>query len=294
MHRIHRLGSRALGLSLLAAAVAIGVVGSSAEATLFFTDDFAYSNGDLAGNAGGTGWQAGSLWTGGAGSTGNQVANPLPGTSGKSIQISSNTAETTRPLGATYTSGGTTTYYISFAFNASPFQGFEAGQYAGVSVFLAADRSNNLFAGMPGSSGALGFDWTNRFDPSASGANGTTYLALLEIKPGTAANTTNVNMFVTTDLLMSGAALAASTPWVAAGDDPDFSFDSVGISGSYTTGTISIAGLAMADNPNEAVSFTQTAVPEPATAVLLGAAAAGILAVRCRPRKIGTGVIFPR
>ena len=85
-----------------------------------------------------------------------------------------------------------------------------------------------------------------------------------------------MNMYATTDLLMSGAALAASTPWVAAGDDPDFSFDSVGIAGSYSTGTISIAGLAMADNATEAVSFTQTAVPEPSTAVLLGAAAAGV------------------
>jgi hypothetical protein len=129
---------------------------------------------------------------------------------------------------------------------------------------------------MPGSSAALGFDWTGRFDPSASGVNGSTYLVLLEIKPGTAEDTTNVNMYATTDLLMSGAALAASTPWVAAGDDPDFSFDSVGIAGSYSTGTISIAGLAMADNATEAVSFTQTAVPEPSTAVLLGAAAAGV------------------
>lgn len=245
-----------------------------------FSDDFAYADGDLAGNDGGTGWLtiegAVSAWSGGEGSNGNRVANPLPGMSGKSIQISSVSAETSRPLSTTYTSGGATTYYISFAFNAAPFQGFDAGAYAGVSVFLASDRSNNLLGGMPGSSGALGFDWTGRFDPSASGVNGTTYLALLEIKPGTAEQTTNVNMYATTNLLMSGAALAASTPWVAAGDDPNFSFDSVGIAGSYGTGTISIAGLAMADNPNEAVSFTQTAVPEPSTAVLLGVAAAGV------------------
>lgn len=282
MHRIHRRGPQARRLYLLAAAVAIVVAGSSAEAALLFSDDFSYANGDLAGNGGGTGWQAASVWNGGVGSAGNQVANPLPGTSGKSIQISTNTGETSRPLNATYTSGGATTYYISFAFNASPFQGLNLGQYAGVAVFLAADRANNLLGGMPGGSAALGFDWTNRFDPSAAGVNGATYLALLEIKPGTAAGSTNVNLYATTDLSTSGAALASSTPWVAAGDDPSFSFDSVGISGSYSSGTISLAGLAMADNPNDAVSFTQTAVPEPAAAVM-GVAVAGILAA-CRKR----------
>jgi hypothetical protein len=280
MHRFDRRVPQPLGLAFLAAIVAIGFTSSSARAELFFSDDFAYANGDLAGNDGGTGWLTvegnGIAWSGGGGPSGNQVANPMPGMSGKSIEISRNTPETSRPLSTTYTSGGATTYYISFAFNAAPFQGFESGEYAGVSFFLASDRSNNLFAGMPGSSGALGFDWTGRFDPSASGVNGTTYLVLLEIKPGTAADTTNVNMYATTDLLMSGAALAASTPWVAAGDDPNFSFDSVGIAGGYSTGTIGIAGLAMADHPNEAVSFTQTAVPEPSTAVLLSVAAAGV------------------
>jgi hypothetical protein len=208
------------------------------------------------------------------------VANPLPGTSGKSIQIASGADETLRSLDATYTSGATT-FYLSFLFNASPFQGFNAGQYAGLSIFLAADRANNnLLGGMPGSSGALGFDWTQRFDPSTNGVNGATYLTLLEIKPGTSAgltNVTSINMYVTTDLSTSGTALAASTPWVAAGDDPGFSFDSVGIAGSYSTGTIGLAGLAMADNPDEAVSFTQTAVPEPSTVALL-VVAAGILA----------------
>lgn len=269
---------RPLGLAFLAAIVAIGFASSPAKAELFFSDDFAYANGDLAGNNGGTGWLTGSSWSGEEGPTGNQVANPLPGMSGKSIRITSVSEETSRPLSTTYTSGGATTYYISFAFNAAPFQGLDAGAYAGVSFFLASDRANNLLGGMPGSSGALGFDWTNRFDPSASGVDGTTYLVLLEIKPGTAAETTNVNMYATTDLLMSGAALAASTPWVAAGDDPNFSFDTVGIAGSYGTGTISIAGLAMADNPNAAVSFTQTAVPEPSTALLLGVAAVGVWA----------------
>ncbi len=275
-------------LSLLAALLSLGVA-NPAEAALLFSEGFAYANGDLAGNNGGTGWLSGSAWSGSTGSTGNLVANPLPGTSGNSIQIASNASETSRPLNTTYTSGGATTFYLSFLFNAAPFQGFELGQYAGVSLFLAADQSNGLLAGMPGSSGAFGFDWTGRHDPSASGVGGTTYLTLLEIKPGTSAeitNVTNVNMYVTTDLSMSGTALASSTPWVAAGDDPSFSFDSVGIAGSYTTGTIGIAGLAMADNPNEAVSFAQAAaIPEPGTWAAATLLAGGAAFMRWRKRR---------
>lgn len=89
-------------------------------------------------------------------------------------------------------------------------------------------------------------------------------------------------MYVTTNLLMSGAALTAKTPWDQITNDVNFSFDSVSFAGGYSTGTINLAGLAMADNPTEAVSFTQIAVPEPAMATL-GLAATGILAA-CRKR----------
>jgi hypothetical protein len=40
---------------LVAIVVALGIAGSSAKAELFFSDDFAYANGDLTGNNGGTG-----------------------------------------------------------------------------------------------------------------------------------------------------------------------------------------------------------------------------------------------
>ncbi|MFM1902865.1 MAG: hypothetical protein RLZZ440_765, partial [Planctomycetota bacterium] len=263
---------------------AVCAAAGSARAALLFSDDFAYANGNLAGNGGGTGWLAASVWTGGTGATGNQVANPLPGTSGKSIKIASNAAVTSRPLSATYTSGGATTYYLSFGFNGNPFQGAGSGQYAGVSVYLASDPSSNLLGGMPGDSGGLGFDWTNRAAPFQAASDNTTYLSLLKISPGTSG--TSVAMFVTTDLLMSGTALAATTPWAQIENEANFSFDSVSFAGGYSTGTISLAGLAMADNPTEAVSFTQAAVPEPATAMLCLAAAAGMLAacrrMRCR------------
>ncbi len=267
---------------MLSAALITGAAAPT-NAALLFSDDFAYSNGDLVGNGGGTGWLASSLWTGGAGATGNLVANPLPGTDGKSIQIASNASETSRPLSATYASGGATSYYISFGFNADPFQGAGFGQYAGVSVYLASDQSNNLFMGMPGNTGEFGFDWTNRSQASAPGANNTTYLALFQIAPGTNTGTTKITMFGSTNLRLTGTALMQTSPWASVDNEADFSFDTVGFAGGYSSGTISLAGLAMADNPNEAVAFTQTVVPEPG---LLAAGAATLViawsTLRCR------------
>lgn len=259
--------------------VALLTVADTAKAALLFSDAFAYPNGPLAGNSGGTGWASSSAWAYTSGTSENTVTNPLPGTSGKSVQISGNAAVVSRPLSTTYVTGGMNTYYISFGFNAAPFQGFNQGQYAGVAVYLNANPFNNLLMGMPGSSGAFGFDWTNRGDPSASASDATTYLALYAITPGSG-DTTSVTMYATTNLLMSGTALAATTPWVSLVDDINFSFDSLHVSGAYNTGSIKFAGLAMADNPTEAVAFTQTAVPEPgmltggAIALVLGGAAA--------------------
>jgi len=269
----------------MVAAIAALSVAPPSRAALLFSDGFAYPNGPLAGNSGGTGWASSSAWAYTSGTSENTVANPLPGTSGKSVRIAANAAVVSRSLSTTYVTGGTNTYYISFGFNAAPFQGLNNGLYGGVGVYLNADASNNLFMGMPGSSGAFGFDWTGRGDPSASASDGTTYLALYKISPGSGA-TTSVTMYATTNLLMSGTALAATTPWVSMLDDVGFSFDSVNVSGAYNTGSVNFAGLAMADNPTEAVAFTQTAVPEPG--VLTGGAIAlvfGGAAIRSRHRR---------
>jgi len=282
--RHHRLPP-AWALPMVAAIVALSIAPAS-RAALLFSDAFAYPNGPLAGNSGGTGWASSSAWAYTTGTSENTVTNPLPGTSGKSVRIASNASVVSRSLSTTYVSGGTNTYYISFGFNANPFQGFNSGMYAGVGVYLNADASNNLFMGMPGSSGAFGFDWTNRGDPSAGASNNTNYLALYAITPGPG-DTTSVTMYATTNLLMSGTALAATPPWVSILNDTNFSFNSVNVSGAYSTGTVSLAGLAMADNPTEAVAFTQTAVPEPGS-LLLGAlvVALGGAAVRsCRRQR---------
>jgi hypothetical protein len=243
----------------------------SAHAGILFSDGFAYANGDLAGNAGGTGWAVGSQWTGGAGATGNRM-------SGGSLVISSRAQETTRRLSATYAAGGATTYYVSLVFNAARYQG-GSGQYAGVALRLAADHSNNVLIGMPGSSGGLGFDWTNTNDPSVAASNGTNYLVLLEILAGTPSGsspTLSMRMYATTNLSMSGAALAATTPIAFSLDEvKTLSFDEVVISGYYdpelapgVPTPITAAGLAMADNPTDAVAFTQSVVPGPAPLAL--------------------------
>jgi hypothetical protein len=53
----------------------------------------------------------------------------------------------------------------------------------------------------------------------------------------------------------------------------DITVEMVKIEGTYTTGSIKLAGLAVASTANEAVAFTHTAVPEPGT-LLLGSLAA--------------------
>jgi hypothetical protein len=226
----------------------------SAHAGILFSDGFAYANGDLAGNAGGTGWAVGSQWTGGTGAGGNKV-------SGGSVRIASRSSVTTRTLSTTYLAG-ITSYFVSFVFNASP---FEMG-HAGVTLTLASDATQSLFMGMPGGSGQLGFDWTNRGDGLYAATNATNYLVLFEIRAG--ASVTSVLMYATTNLSMSGSALAATTAVASLMNEPMFSFDTVRFSGDYNPGVISLAGLAMADNPMDAVAFTQSAVPGPAPLAL--------------------------
>lgn len=258
------------GLIAPATAVLLSLAGS-AQAGILFSDGFAYANGNLAGNAGGTGWLAGSQWTGGVAATGNRV-------SGGSVVISSGAQETTRRLSTIYTAGGATTYYVSLVFNAARYQG-GSGQYAGVALRLAATPSNNVLIGMPGGSGGLGFDWTNTNDPSVAASNGTNYLVLLEILAGTplgSSPTLSMRMYATTNLSMSGAALAATTPIAfSLNEVQTLSFDEVVIAGGYdpelvpgVPTPITAAGLAMADNPTDAVAFTQSVVPGPAPLAL--------------------------
>lgn len=255
------------------ALIASAAISSTADAGILFADSFRYANGDLAGNAGGSGWAG--AWAGGVAANGNLVAAPLVvnpnDATARSIQISSGAFETRRSLSTTYQTGGANSYYVSFVFNANPFN-TNAGAYAGVSMYLHSDPSQSLMVGSPGTSGQLGFDWSNSGDPSVAASNGVNYLILCAITPGSG-STTSVSMYSTTDLRMSGASLAATTPIVSLLNDPNFSFDTVKVSGAYSTGTISLAGLAMADNPDDAVTFTQNAVPGPG-AILVAALAA--------------------
>lgn len=254
-------------LRLLALAIVAGGLGTlPADADIIFSDGFSYADGSLAGNNGGFGWSG--AWSGGT----SQVTDPLPGTTGKAVQISADASVSTRLLSAPTTTG-TTSYYVSFLFNANPFQSSISGDYAGIS--LMGSGSGSLFMGMPGGSGQLGFDWSVAGVGTEGGLyaadSNTNYLTLFEIKQGPSANTT-VSMYATTNLLMSGSALIASGARATV-DNGNFSFDTVEISGGYATGSIDIAGLAMATTADEAVAFTQIAVPEPSSLALGGVAA---------------------
>ena len=251
----------------------VGIALPSADAGILFADSFRYANGYLSGNAGGTGWTG--AWSGGVAANGNLVSAPLvvnpSDATARSIQISSGSFATKRSLSTTYQTGGANSYYVSFVFNANPFS-MNAGAFAGVSLYLDLDPSQSLLLGSPGTSGQLGFDWTNTGDPSVAASNGVNYLILCAITPGSG-STTSVSMYSTTNLWMSGASLAATTPIVSLLNEPNFSFNTVTVSGAYGTGTISLAGLAMADNATDAVTFTQNAVPGPGAMLVLALAA---------------------
>ena len=253
--------------------LACGVTAMPADAGILFADSFRYANGYLAGNAGGSGWAG--AWAAGTTTATDEnlvsaplVVNPNDATA-RSIRIASNAATTTRSLSTRYTTGGGS-YYVSFVFNASPYSAPNNGAYAGFTLFDSAGRSSNsLFLGMPGSSGKLGFDWAQRGDGLYAAASATNYLVLCAITTE-AASTTTVRMYATTDLTMTGSALANPATQIAYMlNEPMFSFNSVEIAGGYGTGTISLAGLAMADNANDAVTFTQNAVPGPGAMLVL-------------------------
>lgn len=257
----------------LAAATLLGPAAS--RATTVFTDSFDYPNGNLAGQSGGAGW--GGAWTGGV----SQVAGGLPGISGSSVRISNNTSVTTRALGATYSTGGATSYYLSFLFNAAPIPPSGGGDYAGISLTGAGP---SFFAGVPGSSGQFGFDWQNEGDGLFTATSGTNYLLLFEFKAGGSAGYTLANFYATTDLGATGSSLLAGAP-IAFLEATNFSFSSVAIAGGYTSGSVNLAGLAMATNADESVNLTLNIVPEPSTAGWLAAALlAGAGALRRRQR----------
>lgn len=261
------------------AAVLLSLVGlvtwaTPATATMIFSDAFAYATGTLAGRNGGSGWSG--PWSGGT----SVVTGGLPGTYGTSVRISKNASVTSRPMAAAFSTGSATTYYVSFIFNASSFESGD-GSYAGIAV----SGSTNLFMGMPGSSGQLGFSWQNEGEATFSASGSTSYLTLYEIKPSPTAGNTIVSMYATTDLTTSAATLTSGTA-IASLEGFDFGFNQVDIAGGYNTTSINVAGLAMATTAQEAVAFTQTLVPEPDSLMLAALAAAGsLLGCRCRRRR---------
>ncbi len=245
------------GACLIIAALGTLSAAHIACADVLFSDSFRYPLGPLAGNGGGIG--AIAPWTGGSGPSGNIVSEPLTTSASdptaQSVRIARNAGETTRSLSAAYESGGSASYYVSFLFNATSFS--LDGQYAGVAFYRASDRSQSLLLGMPGDTGGLGFDWTNRGQEFSIVSAGTTYLVLCAVVPGNS-GTTSVVMYGTSDLSMSAEVLMATTPIAQLSNEPNFGFDSVSVAGAYDGDSIRIAGLALADSAVDAIRFTQT------------------------------------
>lgn len=267
MPRARWVSSRFWGVLVLISAGA-GLWSTSAPAAIVFSDAFAYASGPLTGNNGGTGWS--NAWAGGVGSL---VTGPLPGTAGTAVRISDNASVTSRLMTVPITTGSPTSYYLSFVFNANPFPPSGGGDYAGVSLVGTGTSSASVFVGTPGSSGQLGFDWANEGDGLSAAANNTNYLTLLAIEPALNPGRTVVSLYASTDLLISGTALIGGTP-LASIEGDSFSVGSVEIAGGYSSTSISLAGLALATTVDEAVGFTQVAVPEPGSLVVVGAVAA--------------------
>ena len=270
----------------LIAQVLAGVVffacAGSTQAGILFSDSFRYSSGALAGNSGGSGWADGSSWSGGGLAGGNQVTSPLltnpADPSARSVRIATNGEVSSRTLSNLYVTG-ITSYFVSFVFNASPYE----NSYAGVTLTLDTDSTQSLFMGMPGGTGELGFDWTGSGYVTYAAATATNYLVLFEIRAG--ASVTSVLMYATTNMMTSGSALAGSTALASLMNEPMFSFDTVRIGGGASNARI--AGLAMADNPTDAVAFTQSAMPGPAP-LALGLLAGAFGGSRGRARRRGT------
>ena len=265
-----------LSLNLFAALTSLVCVTASKADVLYFSDNFNYANGNLAGNNGGTGWA--SAWLDATPTpTGNLVANPLPGTVGNSVQISNSNGVTQRTLTSPISTSGGNSYYLSFLFNAAPYQ---TGGNAGLTL---SGTGTSLFVGMPGGGGKIGFDWTGygTAETSYNPSDNINYLIMLKIERFASVNGyAKATLWATTDLLMNGSALEAQGSSLVGSIDnnglvphSDINVEMVKIGGTYSTGSINLSGLAMASTANEAVNFTHTAVPEPGT-LLLGSLAA--------------------
>ena len=122
------IASHIRSVLLLALAMVATASWASPSATgILFADVFDYPTGDLAGNNGGVGWAG--AWSGGT----SQVADPLAGTVGKSVRLASDSSVTSRALSAAIGTGSTP-YFVSFIFNASPFQASPSGDVLAVAA----------------------------------------------------------------------------------------------------------------------------------------------------------------
>jgi hypothetical protein len=233
------------------------IITCQVNSQVIFSDAFNHPTGALSGQSGGTGWSGAWSDIG----SGSQILNGWPGTNDNYVKITTNAIVTSRSLASPVNTDGQT-LYLAFLFKASPFSPAPLGDYAGIT--LTGGVGNNLFFGMPGGEAGLGYDWTNENIESWNlSASNTNYLVLFKIQSISGATT--LKMYVSTNLTLNGSTLENATyeKLSFTGSTSNFSnFNKVEISGGYSaSGSIKIAGLAMATTANAAVSATQTALP---------------------------------
>ena len=234
---------------------------STGKAEVIFFDGFNYPVGvNLAGRNGGQGFAG--AYQGGT----SLIAGPLPGTMGNTVAVGTQGSLRTisTPQDTQFSS-----LYLSFISRVN------SGFSGNAGITLLNSGSQKILLGVPTSPGSyLGIT----SEPSGSSPSTSTwsstqfdtnYLTLFEFVWNN--NLTTVNMYVSTDLTTSGASLL-SNPAKATLSRAAFTFDQIQIQGS-TTG-FSLAGMALANNVNEAVGATLSPVPEPGTLLLGGIAAA--------------------
>jgi hypothetical protein len=233
---------------------------STSQAGLLFTETFQYALGsNLAGQNGGTGFSG--AWSGGN----STIVSGLSSGLGTAVQIGT---ASTRPMSATASTSGTSTY-ITYLMNASSFSG---GNYTGLSLFNGA--TEEMFMGIPWQAEKFGFDAhagnsgadikTVDFAPLAN----TSYLVALGLVPSDTSGKIDIKMWATSNLEIDPNTLVAGTPNASLlGVKNNFSFNSIRIAGDYA-GALRVAGIASSPNVSEAAAVTVSAVPEPTTNVM--------------------------